>query len=92
MALTFSRLVRFENPSGQEHYGEVGEDWKGLIQGRLVPTYDIASPFTGNFQLSGTQAEVAKVEAGAEVIGLRLTLGLRSCALSIVYQSSLGLV
>jgi hypothetical protein len=65
---TFSRLLRFENPSGQEYYGEVGDDWNGPILGRLVPTYDIVSPFTGNIQLSGTQAEVTKVKAGAQLI------------------------
>lgn len=61
MPANFTRLVRFEDPQGQVHYGEAGSDWKKDLHGQKIPTYDISSPFDSEYRSSGLEIEVAKV-------------------------------
>jgi hypothetical protein len=51
----FIRFIRFEDDNGQEHYRETGKQWKEEIKGRLVPIYDITTPWDKTFYLSGRQ-------------------------------------
>ena len=63
MVAKFSRLIRFEDSSGKIHYGEAGADWKKDLHGETVPTYDISSPWTAEYPLTGDKVQVAKVRA-----------------------------
>lgn len=60
MTVQFSRLVRFEDPSGKIHYGEAGSDWQKDLIGQSVPTYNVTDPFKGEYSLTGSKAEISK--------------------------------
>lgn len=60
MSAKFTRLVRFEDSSGNVHYGEAGSDWQKGLVGQSVPTYNISDVFAGEFPLTGNRVEIAK--------------------------------
>jgi hypothetical protein len=61
MTSGFSRLVRFEDPSGDVHYGEAGLDWKKDLHGQTIPIYNVSDLYGGEISLSGETAQIAKV-------------------------------
>lgn len=61
MAPNFTRLVRFKDSNGTIHYGEAGSDWNKDLHGQSIPTYDISSPWSSEFPLTGRKEQVAEV-------------------------------
>ncbi|KIW99289.1 uncharacterized protein Z519_00952 [Cladophialophora bantiana CBS 173.52] len=72
----FSRLVRFEDPSGNIHYGEAGTEWQKELVGQVVPTYDISDAFDGEFALTGNNVEIAKVLCPVTSVPIIIGIGL----------------
>jgi hypothetical protein len=59
----FQRLIRFEDPQGQVHYGEIGssvEEDSRLI-GLEVSIYEGSTPWSEDFRLIEKRAKIAKV-------------------------------
>ena len=59
----FQRLIRFEDPQGQVHYGELDGcdiDDSGY-EGLEVQTYNGSSPWSSDFHSTGMKATIRKV-------------------------------
>jgi hypothetical protein len=65
MAPRFERLVRFQAPDGQVHYGEAGSNWEASLVGREVNVFTGSDPSDSKFSISEKKATVAKVRARA---------------------------
>ena len=64
----FQRLIRFEDPHGRVHYGELGArivDDSGY-EGLEVHTYEGSSPWSGDFHSTETKARIGKVRKQAK--------------------------
>jgi hypothetical protein len=57
---TFQRLVRFQDPAGQIHYADIGDDWRGGLTQRNVAVLE-GNLWSGHLRPSGKQAVIAKV-------------------------------
>lgn len=57
----FLRIIFFEDPSGNQQYGEAGENWQEELIGRTIPIYNIDTPFEESFPAATATAQVAKV-------------------------------
>lgn len=62
--LKFHRLIRFSDPTGVVHYGEipVTYQWNSDLQGITVPIYEGSFPWDEDFLLSETKtAKVSNI-------------------------------
>lgn len=59
----FQRLVRFEDPQGQVHYGELGGSDLPIsnFTGRKVNVYEGSTPWSDEFYLTTKKGKIAKV-------------------------------
>lgn len=59
----FERLIRFEDPSGKVHLGELPKDhpWDAPLEGVVAQLYNSVSPLDEDLELYGQTAEVKRV-------------------------------
>jgi hypothetical protein len=60
--VNFNYLVRFEDQSGNVHYGETtAQAARSELVGQTVATYEGRDPWDEDFKLSGNKATISKV-------------------------------
>lgn len=59
----FQRLIRFQDPQGEVHYGELGSSGgeSGGYAGQEVNIYGGATPWSEDFHPTGKKATIEKV-------------------------------
>lgn len=59
----FQRLIRFEDPQSQVHYGEIGSSKEGDSRfiGLEVSIYEGSTPWSEDFHLTEKRAKITKV-------------------------------
>lgn len=59
----FQRLIRFEDPQGEVHYGELGSRSERHLSyvGEEVNTYEGTTPWSEDFHPTGMKAKIEKV-------------------------------